>query len=151
MECKENDAVRHNQGGAKNGDGAVVLLDLPAELRELKHGVTHGVCGGVNDIEAKQADEELRLVRREGEDVGNRHAQGVDNQADHEAGNEVQCEVCAFLTALDAVRVDSESPDGLRNGIDEREATTDHDGVDANGVIKDVIHAVRQADEHEAQ
>ena len=113
MECEEDDAVRHNQGGAKDGDGAVILLDLSAELRELKYGVTHGVCGGVNDIEAKQADEELRLVRREGEDVGNRYAQGVDNQADHEAGNEVQCEVCALLAALDAVRVDSEPSDGL--------------------------------------
>lgn len=57
----------------------------------------------------------------------------------------------AFLAALDAVRVDSEPPDGLRNGIDECEATTDHDGVDADGIIKDVIHAVGQADEHEAQ
>lgn len=83
--------------------------------------------------------------------MGNRYAQGVDNQADHETGNEVQCEVCAFLTALDTVRVDSEPPDGLRNGIDEREATTDHDGVDADGIIKDVVHAVGQADEHEAQ
>lgn len=53
MECEEDDAVRRNQGGAKDGDGAVVLLDLPAELRELKYGVTHGVRGGVNDIESE--------------------------------------------------------------------------------------------------
>lgn len=53
MKRKEYDAVRHNQGGTKDGDGAVVLLDLSAELRELKHGVTHGVRGGVNDIEAE--------------------------------------------------------------------------------------------------
>lgn len=59
--------------------------------------------------------------------------------------------MCAFLAALDAVRVDSEPPDGLRNGIDEREATTDHDGVDADGIIKDIVYAVRQADEYKTQ
>ena len=53
MECKENDAVRHNQGGAKDGDGAVVLFDLSAELREFKYGVTHGVRSGVNNIESE--------------------------------------------------------------------------------------------------
>lgn len=51
VERKEDDAVRHNQSGAKDGDGAVVLLDLSAELREFKYGVTNGVRGGVNDIE----------------------------------------------------------------------------------------------------
>lgn len=45
--------------------------------------------------------------------MGNRYSQGVDNQADHEAGNEVQCEMRALLAALDAVRVDSEPSDGL--------------------------------------
>lgn len=51
VEREEDDAVRHNQGGAKDGDGAVVLFDLSAELREFKYGVTHSVRGGVNDIE----------------------------------------------------------------------------------------------------
>lgn len=59
--------------------------------------------------------------------------------------------MCALLAALDAIRVDSEPSDGLRNGIDEREATADYDGVDADGIIKDIVYAVGQADEYKTQ